>query len=62
MCVYAYMHVKSAQCRVALCVQYLSFERISYIKTTLEKNAQTQISGGCVTRNNSNFYPQKVFN
>ena len=55
LCVYVCMHVKSVQCRVAVCVQYLSFVHISDLKTTLETNAQTQISGGCVTRNNTNF-------
>ena len=45
LCLYVCMHVKSVQCRVAVCVQYLSFVRISDLKTTLETNAQTQISG-----------------
>ena len=32
-----------------ICACYLTFVRISHIKTTLETNAQTQIFGSCVT-------------
>ena len=41
-----------------ICVYYLTFVRISHIKTTLEKIAQTQIFGSCVTGNNLDFYSQ----
>ena len=43
-------------------VWHLNFARKSDIKLTLEANAQTQICGGCVTRNNLRFNSQKVLN
>ena len=36
----------------------MTFVRSSDIKATLETNAQIQISGACVTRNNLDFYLQ----
>ena len=41
-----------------ICVYYLTFVRISHIKTTLETNGPTQIFESCVTENNLDFYSQ----